>query len=169
MAIQCTENSIYSKCSDGSLIFHAFISDDADGYVYQRVEVLLRSSPAEGSQLQTFDITHGNLFEATGLFIVVFLWFLSLMSNEFRQLILAKKNNDVKDSYFTTTISGNMVDIMSLFFISIGFIFHTASFYIYGDVYPAGLRLINPQFDADHFNLYCPFYLPKYLVISQAS
>ena len=91
------------------------------------------------------------------------------MSNEFRQLILAKKNNDVKDSYFTTTISGNMVDIMSLFFISIGFIFHAASFYIYGDVYPTGPRVFNPQFDADHFNLYCPFYLPKYLVISQVS
>ena len=91
------------------------------------------------------------------------------MSNEFRQFILAKKNNDVKDSYFTTTISGNMVDIMSLFFISIGFILHGTSFHVYGAEYPPGARVINPQFNADHFNLYCPFYLPKYLVISQAS
>ena len=110
------------------------------------------------------------------MFLLVILWFSSLISNEFRQFILAKKNNDVKDSYLTTTISGNTVDIMSLLFIFIGFILHGASFYVYEDEYPLGSAInestvpliIHPQFDVDQFIAYCPFYLPKYLVYAQA-
>ena len=98
---------------------------------------------------------------------MVFSWFLSLMSNEFRQFLLAAKNKDVKDSFFTTTIAGNMVDLMSYLLFLIGFILHIASFYVYGDDYPQGPSVINPQFDDSEFSVYCPFYLPKLLVSAQ--
>ena len=107
-------------------------------------------------------------FEATGLFIVVLLWFLSLVSNELRQFFLAKKNKDAWKSYFTTTISGNMVDLMSYLLFLIGFILHLISINVYGDDYPEGPLVIIPQLNDDHFSLYCPFKLPMYLVIAQA-
>ena len=98
---------------------------------------------------------------------MVFSWFLSLMSNEFRQFLLAWKNNDVNDSFLTTTIAGNMVDLMSYLLFLIGFILHIASFYVYGDDYPQGPSVINPQFNDSEFTAYCPFYLPKLLVSAQ--
>ena len=107
-------------------------------------------------------------FEATLLFIVVSLWFLSLVSNELRQFFLAKKNKDARESYFTTTISGNMVDLMSYLLFFIGFILHLISIYVYGDNYPQGPLVIIPEFNDDDFNLYCPFHLPTCLVITQA-
>ena len=106
--------------------------------------------------------------KATGLFICVSFWFLSLVSNELRQYLLAKKNNDVLESFFTTTISGNMVDLMSYVLFLIAFIFHLVSFNVDGDDYPQGPLVITPQLDENDFILYCPFYLPKYLVIAQA-
>ena len=108
-------------------------------------------------------------FLASALFVVIFAWFLALSSNELRQFILAKRNNDVRESYLTTTISGNIVDIMSLLFIFIGLILHGASIYVYRDSYPPGPLVIYPQFNADQFILYCPLYLKRYMVISQES
>ena len=108
-------------------------------------------------------------FIASALFVVIFAWFLALSSNELRQFILAKRNNDVRRSYLTTTISGNIVDIMSLLFIFIGLILHGASIYVYRDSYPSGPLVIYPQFNNDQFILYCPLYLKRYMVISQES
>ena len=106
--------------------------------------------------------------QATGLFIVLFVWFLSLISNEFRQLYLAWKNINVRQTYLTTTISGNIVDILSYLLFLIAFILHFASFHLHGNDYPQGSLVINPQLNENDFIIYCPFILPKYLVFAQA-
>ena len=162
--IECAENTLYCECSNRFFIFHAFIFNDAYWNVCES-----QGSTEWKCLLANFVIigSYRELFEATGLFVVVFSWFLSLMSNEFRQFLLAAKNNDVKDSFLTTTIAGNMVDLMSYLLFLIGFILHIASFYVYGDDYPQGPSVINPQFDDSEFSVYCPFYLPKLLVSAQ--
>ena len=90
------------------------------------------------------------------------------MSNELRQLHLAWKNKNVRQTYLTTSISGNIVDILSYLFFLIAFILHFASYSVHATDYPQGPLVIHPQLNEDDFILYCPFILPKYLVIAQA-
>ena len=107
-------------------------------------------------------------YEATGLFIVVFVWFLSFISNELRQFHLAWKNKNIRQAYLTTTISGNIVDILSYLFFLIAFILHLTSYSVHATDYPQRPLVIHPLSDQDDFILYCPFILPTYLVIAQA-
>ena len=100
--------------------------------------------------------------------IILFVWFLSLISNELRQLYLAWKNKNVRQTYLTTSISGNIVDILSYLFFLIAFILHFASYSVHATDYPQGPLVIHPQLNEDDFSLYCPFILPNFLVIAQA-
>ena len=61
-----------------------------------------------------------------------------------------------------------MVDLLSYLLFLIAFILHFASFYLHGNDLPQGSLMIFPQFNENDFIIYCPFTLPKYLVIAQA-
>ena len=95
------------------------------------------------------------------------LWFIAFLLNEFRQFCLASTNGV---NYWTKKISGNIVDIVPNMFFLIAFIIHIASISIYGVNVSHGNNsfVINPHFDNDQLDQFCPFYLPNLLIIAQA-
>ena len=95
------------------------------------------------------------------------LWFLTFLFNEFRQFCLASANGV---NYWTTKISGNIVDLVPNMFFFIAFVIHIASISIYEVNVSQGNDsfVINPHFDNDQLDQFCPFYLPNLLIIAQA-
>ena len=108
-----------------------------------------------------------NSSKVTGLFIMNFLWFMAFLFNEFRQFFLARKNGV---NYWTTRISGNIVDLVSYMFLLIAFIIHIAFYMTYEADDSHGMKstVIYPNLDNDHLEQFCPFSLPKLLIIAQA-
>ena len=109
-----------------------------------------------------------NPWKVTGLFIVNFFWFMTFLFNEFRQFHLAWKNG-VK--YWTTKISGNIVDLVPYMFLLIAFIIQIAFFQIHeaNNSHRMNYSVIFPHLNNDHLEQFCPFSLPKLLVIAQAN
>ena len=103
----------------------------------------------------------------TGLIIVNFLWLMAFLFNEVRQFHLAWKN---RDNYWTKEITGNIVDIASYIFFFMGFIIHISFLSINDANDSNGMDslVIYPHFDNDHLDQFCPFNLPKLLIIAQA-
>lgn len=91
---------------------------------------------------------------------------MAFLFNEFRQFFLAWKNGV---RYWTTRISGNIVDLVSYIFLLIAFIIHIAFYLIYEDDDSHGMNsnVIYPNLDNDHLEKFCPFSLPKLLIIAQ--
>ena len=91
---------------------------------------------------------------------------MAFIFNEIRQFHLAWKNGD---KYWTTEITGNIVDIASYIFFLIAFVIHIAFLSIYDDDDSNGINslVIYPHFDNDHLDQFCPFNLPKLLIIAQ--
>ena len=96
-----------------------------------------------------------------------FLWFIAFVFNEIRQFFLARKNGE---EYWTTAITGNIVDIVPYMFFLIAFVIHIAFLSIYDADDSNGMNslVIYPHFDNDHLDQFCPFNLPKLLIIAQA-
>ena len=94
---------------------------------------------------------------------------MSFCTNEARQFLLAKKHNDVKGSYVTTGLVGNIVDAVTHVFLIGGFGFHLHSINSYSKDYPQGPNIIFPFFNDEHLISYCPFNLPTTLIYAQAS
>ena len=92
---------------------------------------------------------------------------MAFLFNEFRQFFLAWKNGV---NYWTTRISGNIVDLVSYMFLLIAFIIHIAFYLIYedGDSHGMNSNVIYPNLDNDHLEKFCSFSLPKLLIIAQA-
>ena len=109
-----------------------------------------------------------NPSKVTGLFIVNLFWFIAFVFNEFRQFHLARKNGV---RYWTTKISGNIVDLVSYMFLLIAFIIQIAFFTIHevNDPQRMNYFVIYPHLNNDHLEQFCPFSLPKLLVIAQAN
>ena len=109
-----------------------------------------------------------NPWKVTGLFIVNFVWFMAFLFNEFRQFHLAWKNGV---RYWTTKISGNIVDLVSYMFLFIAFIIQIAFFPIHeaNNSHRMNYSVIFPHLNNDHLEQFCPFSLPKLLVIAQAN
>ena len=108
-----------------------------------------------------------NFSKVTVLFIVNFFWLMAFLFNEFRQFLLARKNGF---KYWTTKISGNIVDLVPYMFLLIAFIIHFAYFQTIeaDDSHGMNLLVIYPHFDNDHLEQFCPFSLPKLLIVAQA-
>ena len=94
---------------------------------------------------------------------------MSFCTNEARQFLLAKKHNDVKGSYVTTGLVGNIVDAVTHVFLIGGFGFHLHSINSYSKDYPQGPNIIFPFFNDEHLISYCPFILPTSLTYAQVS
>ena len=107
--------------------------------------------------------------QATLLFIIIFVWFLAFCFNECRQLLLAVKNNDVMGSFFTLGLAGNVVDLVTYTFLGFAFGFHFKSIHAYADDNPERPSVIFPIRNNDQLNSYCPFNLPRTLMVAQAS
>ena len=83
---------------------------------------------------------------------------------------MAKKNNDVRGSFLTTGLAGNLVDLGTYAILFIAFVCHMYSICTYVDPNLEGSGLvIFPAFNDEDLNLYCPFNLPRTLMVAQAS
>ena len=92
---------------------------------------------------------------------------MAFLFNEFRQFFLARKNGV---NYWTTRISGNIVDLVSYMFLLIAFIIHITFYMTYEADDSNGMKstVIFPNLDNDHLEQFCPFSLPKLLIVAQA-
>ena len=113
-----------------------------------------------------------NSSQVTGLFIMNFLWFMAFLFNEFRRFSLAWNIWNNKESG-TTRISFflyNIFDLVSYMFLLIAFIIHIAFYMTYEADDSHGMKstVIYPNLDNDHLEQFCPFSLPKLLIVAQA-